>query len=321
MERVGAVGAYRRINGEMGLKRKDLALSLIGVPFNSAGKRNGVAKTPATLRRVGLADALSRSWHVRDEGNVSFSRPTAERDPDSGIIAVESLASMIRGVRTSVGHVLQEGRVPLVIGGDCPVLLGCLAASVEIHPTGLLFVDGHEDAYPAHESPTGEAADMELGFALGLEVPELLRETMASVPLIIPSQVCLLGPRDKGVLRRTGTRSLDDGRITFYDDGALRRGNVETLARRAIRKLTPKVEKMWLHVDLDVLSTRSLPAVDYPQPGGLSWSQVERLTTAVLSSGRIIGMDVTIYNPDLDPDKRFARRIVKYLQTVLTSMR
>lgn len=305
----------------MCLKRKDLPLSLIGVPFNSAGKRNGVARAPTTLRGVGLADALSRSWHVRDEGNVSLSRPTVERDPDSGIIAYESFASMIRGVRTSVGHVLQEGRFPLVIGGDCPVLLGCLAASVEIHPTGLVFVDGHEDAYPAEESPTGEAADMELGFALGLGVPVLLQETIASVPLINPSQVCMLGPRDKSVMRRTGTRSLDDGRITFYDAGALRKGNVETLARRAIRQLTPKVEKMWLHVDLDVLSTRSLPAVDYPQPGGLNWSQLEKLIPAVLSSGRIIGMDVTIYNPDLDPDKRFARRIVRHLHTVLTSVR
>jgi arginase len=301
------------------LKRKDLQLSLIGVPTNSVGKRSGVANAPAALRSVGLADALGSLFHVWDEGNVSFSVPTTERDAGSGIIAYGSLASMIHGVRTSVSYALQEGRFPLVIGGDCPVLLGCLAAS---HPTGLLFVDGHEDAYPAHQSPTGEAADMELGFALGLEVPDLIREAIGSVPLIDPSQVCMLGPRDKRVLKKTNTRSLDDGRIEFYDDNALRKGNIEAVAGRAVRHLTPKVKRLWLHVDLDVLSTRSLPAVDYRQPGGLSWSQLERLTSAILSSsGNVAGMNVTIYNPDMDPDKRFARRIVRYLQTVLTSMR
>lgn len=294
---------------------------MIGVPTNSAGKRNGVANAPAALRSVGLANALSRLYRVRDEGNVSFSKPTVERDVRSGIIAYDSLASMVRSVRTSVSHALREGRFPLVIGGDCPVLLGCLAASVETYPTGLLFVDGHEDAYPAHQSPTGEAADMELGFALGLEVPELIRKAIGSLPLIDPSQVCMLGPRDKKVLQKTNTRSLDDGRIKFYDDDTLRKGNIEALAGRAVRQLTPKVKRLWLHVDLDVLSTRSLPAVDYQQPEGLSWSQLERLTSAILSSGNVIGMNVTIYNPDLDPDKRFARRIVRYLQTALASLR
>jgi arginase len=43
-----------------------------------------------------------------------------------------------------------------------------LAAVKEIHRNnaGLFFIDGHEDAYPTHKSPIGEAADMEFGFAL-----------------------------------------------------------------------------------------------------------------------------------------------------------
>jgi arginase len=105
--------------------------------------------------------------------------------------------------------------------------------------------------------------------------------------------------------------------MLYYDDGALRKGRINTVASRAVRQLTSRVDKLWLHVDLDVLSTRALPAVDYQQPGGLSWGQLERLTGAILSSGNVSGMNVTIYNPDLDPDRRFARRIIRYLQTAL----
>jgi arginase len=221
---------------------------------------------------------------------------------------------MIHNVRASVDGVLQSGRFPLVIGGDCPVLLGCLAACKGMH-VGLLFVDGHEDAYPAHKSPTGEAADMELGFALGLEVQEKIQEAVGS-PLIDAARVCILGARDKKVLQKMGIRSLD-GLVEYHDDAELRAGSIPALASRVLRRLTSKTGKLWLHIDLDVLSTRSLPAVDYRQPGGLSWKQLEELAKAILSSGNVVGCNVTIYNPDLDPNRRHAKRIVKFLSAVL----
>ena len=105
----------------------------------------------------------------------------------------------------------------------------------------------------------------------------------------------------------------------FHDDESLHRANIEALAGKVVRRLARQVGRLWLHVDLDVLSTRSLPAVDYRQQGGLSWGQLEALTSSILSTGNIIGMDLTIYNPDLDPKGRYARRIVRYLQTVLAS--
>lgn len=299
---------------------QDFQLSLIGVPTNSAGKRNGVAKAPAALRRAGLVQALSRFCQVHDEGDVAFQKPTTtKRDAGSGIIAYGSLASMVRGVRAGVERAFAEGRFPLVVGGDCPVLLGCLAASADTYRSmGLLFVDGHEDADLPRQSPTGEAADMELALALGLDMPDLVRQAAGAMPLIKASKVCMLGPRDKKLLQKSGIASLD-GKIEYYDDVSIRKSDIEALVRKVLRRRA-KTEKLWLHVDLDVLSTRSLPAVDYRQPGGLSWSQLERLTRTILSSGKVAGMDVTIYNPDMDPNRRYAERIVKYLQSAFESI-
>jgi arginase len=289
-------------------------LSLIGVPTNSAGRKDGVAGAPCALRRAGLMQALSRLHKIRDEGDVEFVAPTSVRDPESGVIAPDTLASMALGVRSAVGRAFGEGRFPLVVGGDCPVLLGCLAACKEQGGrTGLLFVDGHEDAYSARQSPTGEAADMELGFALGLQVPEKLKAVGA--PLVAASDVCVMGARDRGVLLKSGVRSLD-GTVELYSDSDLKAG-VEDITRKALKRLSG-TDRLWLHVDLDVLSTESLPAVDYQQPGGLSWEQLEALAGTALSSGKISGCNVTIYNPDMDPDGRHARRIVSFLENVLS---
>ena len=269
----------------------------------------------AALRRGGLVQELGRFCNVIDEGDVNFFKSaTTRRDVESGIIAPDSLVSMIGSVRSAVGNVLQGTGFPLVVGGDCPILLGCLAA-FRGERTGLLFIDGHEDAYPAHQSPTGEAADMELGFALGFEAQEQIQKAMGSMPLIDWSDVCILGARDKKI----GIRSLD-GTVEYYDDTQLRKGEITALTTRVLQRLTSRTKRLWLHIDLDVLSTKSLPAVDYQQPGGLSWNQLEKLVKAALSSGKIAGCNVAIYNPDLDPDGRYARRIVKFLGSVLASI-
>ena len=69
----------------------------------------------------------------------------------------------------------------------------------------------------------------------------------------------------------------------------------------------------WLHVDLDVLSSEALPAVDYRQDGGLSWADLTELTRSAISAGGCLGATVTIFNPDLDPDGRYALAIVEFI--------
>ena len=100
---------------------------------------------------------------VVDVGDVSVPSAAPQRDPLTGMIAPNSLVGMIDAVRDSVGGALEQQRLPLVVGGECPLLLGCLEAPRDAFGrVGLLFADGHEDAWSPHRSTTGEAADMEL---------------------------------------------------------------------------------------------------------------------------------------------------------------
>jgi len=66
-------------------------------------------------------------------------------------------------------------------------------------------------------------------------------------------------------------------------------------------------------VDLDVLASTDFPAVDYPQPGGLTWAELGQITAAALAAPGCAGWSVCIYNPDLDPGRGAADAVVGYL--------
>jgi arginase len=289
-----------------------MAIDLIGVPFNSDGTTAGVASAPDALRASGLVTGLRDiGLDVIDRGNVALGPTAPDRDPGSGIIAPAALVMMIAAVRDQVAASTADGMFPLVLGGDCPVLIGCLAGVHGNAPPGLLFVDGHEDAWPPRASTTGEAADMELGLLLGRGRDGLPDDLRTITPELDRSRVFAIGPRDAGELRDAEVDSIEGVVDVLRTEGLTSTALDEPVADRIDR--LDRAGPWWLHVDLDVLSTESLAAVDYRQPGGLDWPALTRITRRALLSRLLVGWTVTIYNPDLDPGGSGAASIVQYL--------
>jgi arginase len=283
---------------------------LIGVPTNSSGTTGGVARAPGVLRQRGLAAALAARPGFTDAGDLALAAPRPRRGP-SGLLAEDALIMMIGRVREAVRAARGRGRFPLLVGGDCPVILGALAAlQAEADEPGLLFVDGHEDAWPPHVSPTGEAADCELGLALRLFDADLDPRLRVVLPRVRAANVIAVGPRDDGELAAAGVTTLAGQLRALIRPG-------ELAADDSAAAVAALPGPWWLHTDLDVLATTELAAVDYPQPGGLTWQQLSHLTAAALAAGGCAGWSVCIYNPDLDPDRSGADAIVGYLAQAL----
>jgi arginase len=290
---------------------------LVGVPMDSSGAFRGCERLPAALRSAGIGEALG----IPDAGNLQVTIADPVRDPATGVIGLRDLLGASVVVREAVGALLAEARRPLVLGGDCPLLIGVAAALRDSRPdAGLVFVDGHLDCYDRASSQTGEGADMELAILLGIG-PEPLVRFGDSVPLIAHERVVVLGPADE---RQAADDGAPDPR-TFASDVVIvpsdeLAGAPAAHARAALERLDATADGFWLHLDLDVLAAQYLPAVDYPQDEGLSWEQLLELLVPVLAHKGLLGADVTILNPVLDPDGRYAARTVDLLRDALHRM-
>jgi arginase len=291
-----------------------MRLDLIGVPYTSMAKPGGIADAIRVLRDAGLAERLAAAGDVRDAGDLEPIEGDAVRGA-SGLLKEGALARLVDATREAAGLSLDQGRRPLLVGADCPVLLGPLAAGRDRHgQVGLLLVDGHEDAWPPRRSTTGEASDSEVAIALG--TVEGLPEPLARLtPLLDRRAVAMLGPRDRDALAEANVDSPRESVALFRDDEAVRANGPSASAREAIVALG---RSFWLHVDLDVLGTEDFPAADYLQPGGLGWGELAVIAEAALTDARCLGCSVVIYNPDLDPDRTSAERIVRFLCELVT---
>jgi arginase len=111
-------------------------------------------------------------------------------------------------------------------------------------------------------------------------------------------------------------------RLRTIDLHGIRQAGAALAAHRAIDWLSADgTSGYWIHLDVDVLDDAIMPAVDYRLPGGLTWAELETALRTAMTGDRAVGIDVTIFNPRLDPGGRIAVRLVECLHHGLTDHR
>ena len=166
--------------------------TIIEAPSNLGLKPDSVEHLPGALLDAGLARRLDARRHAR----LAVPPYDARRDPGSGILNAPRIRDFSVMLADLVAPVTARGSFPVVLGGDCSILLGNLLAlrrGGKRH--GLLFLDGHADFYQPEASPSGEAADMDLALATG-RGPAILADLEGLRPLVRDADVAVLGPRD-----------------------------------------------------------------------------------------------------------------------------
>ena len=226
------------------------------------------------------------------------------------------IAAYSRKLATRIETIIDAGEWPLVLGGDCSILLGGGLAMRRRFPdpgkAGLVFIDGHSDfRHPGNAPYVGAAAGEDLALVTGRGQPDLT-DIDGHRPYFESSQVAVLGIRDSDAHRMELTATG----ISHRTVPELRSAGAVRSAEWAVESLGP-VSGFWLHVDVDVLDGSVMPAVDSPDPGGIAYGELQQLVEVCFSYEECMGMELTVFDPDYDPDGEYAEALVDILVSAL----
>jgi arginase len=286
------------------------APSNLGLRPPTATSVPGCAKAPGALRDHGLLPRLS----ARDAGCVTPPRyDPGDWRPGDGVAHAEEIAWYSRRLADRIGELLDAGEFPVVLGGDCSILLGsALAANrrssdLDGH-IGLVYVDGHSDfRHPGNASYVGAAAGEDLALVTGRGQADLT-DIEDCRPYFRDSDVVVLG-----------IRTHDEHRFDLHRAGIAHRAvpqlRAEGAARSAqwARRLLSDCLGYWVHIDVDVLDPAVMPAVDAPDPGGIAYTELELLLSGLVSTPHCLGVEITVFDPDYDPTGGYAAELVEML--------
>lgn len=283
-----------------------LAPSNLGLRPPRAGHQPGTWRAPQALMAAGLKSATGAG------AVLQLARPTYAFEAQSGtrVRNGRSIRAFSLQLAEAVRDTFQKGQFPLVVGGDCSILLGCLDGLRLAGGRGLVHVDGHSDFYQLSDAQTtlGSAAGMDLALASGRGDALLTTWPEVAAPLARDEDIVQIGERNSSSdrARIPGTQIAQITAQHLLAEG------IPAAAAAAISNLKMRgIDRAWLHVDLDVLDQRVMPAVDSPGSPGLNFEQLGNLVNALCASGRIAGADFAIYDPELDRGLRYALPIVK----------
>jgi len=286
--------------------------AIIEAPSILGLKDTGVDRLPARLLGLGLAERLE----ARTAARLRTPPYRTERDPETLTLNAHAIARWSPQLADAVQDVIDRGEFPIVLGGDCSIVLGSTLALRRRGRFGLLFIDGHADFYQPEANPNGEAASMDLAFATG-HGPALLTNIEGRRPLVRDEDAFVFGFRDADEQARFGSQPLPAS-LRAFDLATVRRMGVTAAAHAAVAHLTrPELDGFFIHIDADSVDDALMPAVDYRMPDGLTWAELREALAIALASGKVAGLEIAIYNPTLDHDGAAGRGLVDTLSAAL----
>ncbi|MBA0052190.1 arginase family protein [Streptomyces sp. AJS327] len=293
------------------------APSNLGLRQPTSGSVPGCCKLAGALRDQGL---LRRLGAV--DGGVVVP-PRYDRSgwrPGDGVANAAAIAAYTRRLADRLERHVRAGDFVVVLGGDCSIMLGTALALRRVGRYGLAYLDGHDDFRHPGNAPLariGAAGGEDVALVTG-RGQEDLTDLEGLRPYLRDEDVRLLGLRDPWNEPESCAEELTGLGIANTAVAEIRRRGADVVAREALGRLEDgERDGFWVHMDADVLDPTVMPAVDSDEPGGLTLEETRALLRPLLGSPRCAGFQLTIYDPDLDPEGRCAALLAGLLGEVL----
>ncbi len=286
-------------------------IALLSAPTNLGLRPPGVSsvpgcsKAPEALREAGLFRSFIEMGGI-DAGVIIPGRYSDEISTGK-VRNQDEIIKYSKKTQKRITGILEAGNTPLLIG----VGLSLKKRGI----SGLVHIDGHTDfRHPGNSIKCASLAGEDLAAVVGLHSPEI-SNIDGLEPYFEPGKTVHCGCRENDEYLSEVSEKL---RLVIPAGNAIEDGMTGT-GKRIMNALKESLAMdYWLHVDLDVLDPSVMPAVDSPDEGGFDGEQLIELLS-FLAPGAI-GADITIFDPDLDPDGKCAIYAAKIISEGLRNL-
>ncbi|MEV4642421.1 arginase family protein [Actinoplanes sp. NPDC049548] len=281
------------------------APSNLGLRPPAEGLVPGCCKLAGALRDQRLLDRLG----ARDAGVVVPPRYDVRGwKPGDGVLNAESLAAYTRRLADRVTTVIDQHEFLVLLGGDCSILFGPALALRRRGRYGLAYLDGSIDfRHTGNSDHVGASAGEGTAIVTGRGQPDIADIDGLS-PYVRVEDLEVLGVRDyDGDLAEV--RALG---MSVHTTPEILAAGAAAIGARTAQRLGA-LDGFFVHLDADVLDPEVMPAADAPDPGGLDYPDLTALLRPLVTHPSCVGLQLTIYDPDLDPDGRYAASLADTL--------
>jgi arginase len=284
------------------------AVAIVGAPLDLGAGRRGVDMGPSALRTAGLNARLSAlGYRVDDLGNVQVEQPESSTPGPRNARYLPAIAATCQDLANRVERAADEGRIPLVLGGDHSIAVGTVSGMAESlkkrgQKLGVIWMDAHTDMNTPGTSPSGNVHGMPLACLIGTG-PKALTHLNGWSPKVEARNVVLIGIRDvdldeRPIVRRSGVRVF-----TMRD---IDERGMTAVMHEALAVAGEGTGGIHLSLDMDGVDPREAPGVGTPVRGGFSYREAHLAMEIICDSRRMRSMEVVEVNPILDEANRTA---------------
>jgi arginase len=302
-------------NEDMSRNKRNVAL--IGAPTDVGAGARGASMGPEALRVAGIARSLrALDCVVRDCGNLAGPE-NPEREPEHGYRHLFEVATWCESVRDTVAAVLEDGDLPILMGGDHSLAIGSIAAVAKHcassgRPLTVLWLDAHSDFNVASSTPTGNLHGMVAAVVTGHGPAELLRLGHAQ-PMLNADRLLQVGVRavdeiEKRLLARTP--------VAVFDMRQIDELRMRTVMDRVLEHAARDASHLHVSLDVDFLDPGIAPGVPTTVPGGPNYREAQLSMEMIHDSGLMGSLDIMELNPVFDEGNRTATLVVELVESL-----
>ncbi|MGP4081130.1 arginase family protein [Pseudalkalibacillus sp. R45] len=287
----------------------------LGLRRDQYGRERGCDKLPNALESLDFHSSIC----ARDIRRMTKPCYPKEEIFVDGALNSSQIASFSVDLANVVEDVLNASDFPLVIGGDCSVLVGSTLAIARRGKYGLIHIDAHPDYYNKYNKERTATAGMDLAIVTG-KGTDILANLENRKPYISSELAFTFGYRESDPEKEIIEEVVKDGITCWSAERSIREGIEKTANALTAFINRADIDGYWLHLDADVLDASIMPCVDCPEPNGLQWKDLTYILKSLLATNKITGMNVTILDPLLDSSGEVTRSFNKMLIEVLREL-